>query len=84
VVSAIDDWSASAIEAKVTAWLAAAGIELKDVAQPARVAITGRTASPGLYEVMAVLGKERSIARLDRGIGIARGAAPGAPAGAAT
>ena len=81
-VSAIDDWSAGAIEAKVTAWLAAAGIELKDVAQPARVAITGRTASPGLYEVMAVLGKERSLARLDRGVTIARSA--GAPAGAAT
>ena len=82
VVSAIDDWSAGAIEATVTAWLASAGIELKDVAQPARVAITGRTASPGLYEVMAVLGKERSLARLDRGITIARSA--GAPAGAAT
>jgi len=84
VVSEVEDWSTAGIEAKVTAWLTAAGIELKDVAQPARVAITGRTASPGLYEVMAVLGRERSLARLEHAITIAGSAVPEAPKGAAT
>lgn len=41
-------------------------LKMKDVAQPIRVALTGRSASPGLYEVMVVLGKERTLARLDR------------------
>ncbi len=41
---------------------------MKDVAQPARVALTGRTVSPGLYEVMGVLGKDESLARIGRGI----------------
>jgi glutamyl-tRNA synthetase len=41
---------------------------LKDVAQAARVAITGRAASPGLFEVIVVLGKDAVLARLDRAI----------------
>jgi len=75
LLAGIDDFTTKAIEAKVSAWLAAEGLELKDVAQPARVAITGRSASPGLYEVLEVLGKERSLARLDRGIALALGSA---------
>jgi glutamyl-tRNA synthetase len=39
---------------------------MKDVAQPARVALTGRSASPPLFDVMVVLGKSRSLARLKR------------------
>jgi glutamyl-tRNA synthetase len=57
-------WSADAIEKRFQAWLAERALAIKDVAQPARVALTGRTASPGLFEVMAVLGKERSLTRL--------------------
>jgi glutamyl-tRNA synthetase len=34
------------------------------VAQPARVALTGRTASPGLFDVIAALGRERTVGRL--------------------
>ena len=40
------------------------GLPMKDVAQPARVALTGRTASPGLFDVIAVLGRARALARL--------------------
>jgi glutamyl-tRNA synthetase len=40
---------------------------MKDVAQPARVALTGRTASPGLFDVIAVLGRERAVGRLRAG-----------------
>ena len=44
--------------------IAGGGIKLGDLAQPVRVALTGRTVSPGIYEVMELLGKERTIARL--------------------
>jgi glutamyl-tRNA synthetase len=45
---------------------------MKDIAQPARVALTGRSVSPGIYEVLAVLGKDESLARIDRGIELSR------------
>ena len=44
------------------------GIKMGQLAQPVRVALTGRTASPGLFEVMEVLGRERTLLRLRRGI----------------
>jgi glutamyl-tRNA synthetase len=40
---------------------------MKDVAQPARVALTGRSASPGLFDVMAALGRDRVLGRLGAG-----------------
>ncbi len=43
------------------------GIKMGQLAQPVRVALTGRTASPGLFEVMEVLGRERTIMRLRQG-----------------
>ena len=60
----IDTWSGPALEEFVRTWSEARGLAMKDVAQPARVALSGRGATPPLFEVMAVLGKERSIARL--------------------
>ena len=44
------------------------GIKMGQLAQPVRVALTGRTASPGLFEVMEVLGRERTLHRLQRGL----------------
>ncbi len=43
-------------------------MKMGQVAQPVRVALTGRTASPGLFEVMEVLGRERTLFRLRKGI----------------
>ncbi|MBL8602300.1 MAG: glutamate--tRNA ligase [Myxococcales bacterium] len=64
VLSEASDWSVEGLHHRVEAWLAASGREIKQVAQPARVALTGRAASPGLFEVMSVLGKEVSLDRL--------------------
>jgi glutamyl-tRNA synthetase len=64
VVERVETWTPQAIEERVVAWLGEKGLQIKDVAQPARVALTGRTASPGLYDVIAVLGKQRATARL--------------------
>ena len=58
----------ASLEAAIGAWLASKSLSMKDVAQPARVALTGRGVSPGIYEVLAVLGKDESLARIDRGI----------------
>jgi len=44
------------------------GIKMGQLAQPVRVALTGRTASPGLFEVMEILGRERTLLRLHEGI----------------
>jgi glutamyl-tRNA synthetase len=44
------------------------GIKMGQLAQPVRVALTGRTASPGLFEVMEVLGRDRTLLRLRQGI----------------
>jgi len=42
------------------------GIKLRNLAQPVRIALTGKTASPGLFEVMDILGKEEVVRRLER------------------
>lgn len=66
----VEDWSASSTEAAVRAVAEEAGIKLGALAQPMRAAITGRTSSPGIFDVLAVLGKEESLARLADQTGI--------------
>ncbi len=44
------------------------GLKLVNIAQPVRVALTGRTTSPGLFEVMDILGKGEVVVRLERAI----------------
>jgi glutamyl-tRNA synthetase len=68
-ISVVDDWSAPALEAAIRPVAEAAGIGLGKVAQPLRAALTGRTTSPGIFDVLALLGKSESLARLDDRIG---------------
>jgi glutamyl-tRNA synthetase len=72
-VAAVEPFERTALDAHVKAWAEKNALALKDVAQPARVALTGRSASPGLFEVMEVLGKERTLERLASGARRARG-----------
>lgn len=44
------------------------GLKAGQVFMPIRVAVTGRKVSPGLFETLRVIGKDRSITRLDRAI----------------
>jgi len=60
------EWTEAALEAATNTWLAASGLEMKAIGQPVRVALTGRTASPGLFQVLFVLGRDRALARLGR------------------
>jgi glutamyl-tRNA synthetase len=72
-LGSLTDWSATNIEECFRRYLEGAALELKVVAQPARVAVSGRTASPPLFDVMAVLGRERTVARLCGAAVVARG-----------
>jgi glutamyl-tRNA synthetase len=64
-LAGIADWTPDAIEAAFGAVLATHGVKLGKLAQPVRVAVTGGTVSPGIFDVLALLGRERSLARLD-------------------
>jgi glutamyl-tRNA synthetase len=64
-------WEAQTLEERVKAFSEEQQLKMKAIAQPARVALTGRMASPGLFEVMEVLGREKSLQRLQSGIELA-------------
>jgi glutamyl-tRNA synthetase len=57
-------WGESELEAIVRAQAEAAGVRLGEIAQPLRAALTGSTASPGIFEVMAILGPDEVLGRL--------------------
>ena len=57
-------WSHDGLEAAVKGVAEAAGIGLGKVAQPLRAALTGRTTSPGIFDVLVLLGRDESLARL--------------------
>jgi glutamyl-tRNA synthetase len=63
-LAALKDFDEKDIEAAFTDVLSRNNLQLGNLAQPVRVALTGTTVSPGIYEVLAVLGKERSMKRL--------------------
>jgi glutamyl-tRNA synthetase len=63
-----DQWSVAAVEAVFNSLMAELGVQLGKLAQPVRVAMTGNTVSPGIYEVLEIVGRERSIKRLQRAI----------------
>lgn len=60
----LDVWTAESTEAAVREFAEQRDLKLGKVAQPLRAALTGRTTSPGVFDVLAVLGKEECIARL--------------------
>jgi glutamyl-tRNA synthetase len=63
-LAVVSDWTAEGIEAAVRQVAEGAGIGLGKVAQPLRAALTGRTTSPGIFDVLVLLGREESLARL--------------------
>ncbi len=58
-------WEPAAIEAAVRGFADEVGAKLGQVAQPLRASLTGRATSPGLFDVMVVLGRDESLARID-------------------
>jgi glutamyl-tRNA synthetase len=68
MLTAVEPFEASVIEKRTAEFAVTEGIELKQLMQPVRVAATGKAVSFGLYETLAILGKERCLRRLQRAI----------------
>ncbi|MEO8558865.1 MAG: glutamate--tRNA ligase [Rhodospirillales bacterium] len=64
VLNGVVDWTEASLEAAVKIFAESRGVKLGNVAQPLRAALTGSSVSPGIFEVLAVLGREDSLARL--------------------
>lgn len=67
-LSQADDFSEALLEEVFKSVLDEFEIKLGKIAQPVRVALTGRTFSPGIFEIMTVLGRERVVERLQKAI----------------
>ena len=63
-LNAVEPWTGEATEQAVRAFAERRGAKLGAVAQPLRAALTGRTTSPGIFEVLALLGKAESLGRI--------------------
>ena len=64
VLESLDPWTQEHLEQAVRSFGEQRGLKLGSVAQPLRAALTGRTTSPGIFDVLRVLGKVESLARL--------------------
>jgi glutamyl-tRNA synthetase len=71
-LTALAEWTAPAAEAVVREFAEKSGAKLGQVAQPLRAALTGRLTSPGIFDVLAVLGREESLARITDQVDIVR------------
>lgn len=73
-ITAQNDWTLESLEASLKAMAEELGLGLGKLAQPLRAALTGQTTSPGIFDVLVLLGRDESLARI---------AAQAVPAGAA-
>ncbi|TNE34237.1 MAG: hypothetical protein EP348_11365 [Alphaproteobacteria bacterium] len=60
----LDNWNLEVVEAVVRAAADSEAVKLGKIAQPLRAALTGTTVSPGIFDVLDVLGREQSIGRI--------------------
>ena len=63
-LDAVHNWDTEALEAAVRQVAEAGARKLGQVAQPLRAALTGRKTSPGIFDVLALLGRDESLARI--------------------
>jgi glutamyl-tRNA synthetase len=61
---ALANWDAPVLEAAIREVAEGTGVKLGKLAQPLRAALTGRTTSPGIFDVLALLGRDESLARI--------------------
>jgi glutamyl-tRNA synthetase len=71
-LAALPVWSEPDLEAEVRAAADSAGVGAGKLIHPLRLALTGTAASPGIFEVAALLGRERTLQRVDRAIATLR------------
>ena len=63
-LASVESWTQAALETAVRQFADETGYKLGKIAQPLRAALTGRSTSPGIFDVLAVLGREESLARI--------------------
>jgi glutamyl-tRNA synthetase len=68
-----DPWTTESVEPALRAAVEHAGIKAKQLFQPLRVALTGTTISPGIFETVALVGRDRGLARIDAALALRRG-----------
>ncbi len=61
-------WDTPAIEALLRQIVDEQGVKAKEIFQPIRVALTGTTVSPGIFESVSALGREETLERLDKAL----------------
>ncbi|HEV8407381.1 MAG TPA: glutamate--tRNA ligase, partial [Sphingomicrobium sp.] len=61
---ALANWDSPSLEAAIREVAEASGAKLGKLAQPLRAALTGRTTSPGIFDVLALLGRDESLDRI--------------------
>ena len=66
------EWTAEALEALLNRLVAESGAGMGKVAQPLRVAVTGTTVSPAIYDTLILLGRDKTLARTDRCLRLTR------------
>lgn len=74
-LSSLTNYTKEGIEIFLRSMAEERGVKLKEIAQPLRVALTGKTVSPGIDEIMITLGKDKTIHRIRRAISFIQGTA---------
>lgn len=69
-LSTLEEFTVKTIQTEFEAVLAEKAMKLGNLAQPVRVALTGGTVSPGIFETIEALGKERTLKRLEKAVGV--------------
>ena len=67
-LAALDEWDGEAVEVALRGVIEARHAKPKDVFQPIRVALAGTTVSPGIFETLTVLGRDESLARIEKAL----------------
>jgi glutamyl-tRNA synthetase len=63
-LAGLSEWTASAAEAEVRVYVTESGAKLGQIAQPLRASLTGRSTSPGIFDVLETLGRAESLGRI--------------------
>ncbi|MDX1946174.1 MAG: glutamate--tRNA ligase [Pirellulaceae bacterium] len=68
VLATVEPFEVSPLEEALKSFIAAQGIKIGDIVHTLRVAVTGKSVGPGVYDCLAILGRESSLARIDRAL----------------
>ena len=69
-----DRYASASAHEQITGLAQETGLKMVNLAQPVRVALTGKTASPGLYEIIHILGREEALRRIQAAVEFAAAA----------